>query len=83
MKPKQPKQPKQPSAGMTPAVRAAIAKGAKDAAIVDALKPKFPPLTARIVAEIPARMRKAAPKVRVVKKLPASAAAQQQWRSVA
>jgi hypothetical protein len=48
-------QPAQPSRGMTPAVRAAIAKGRKDAAILADLKPKFPPLTLRIVKEIRAK----------------------------
>ena len=54
MKPKK-QTPANPSAGMTPAVRLAIAKGQKDAAILATLKPKFPPLTLRIVKEIRAK----------------------------
>ena len=74
------KKPKQPSAGMTPAVRAAIAAKKTDAQIVAVLKPRFAPLTERIVREVRARVAaetKAATvkkaKVRVVDKLPAAA----------
>jgi len=63
---------------MTDAVRAAIAAKKTDAQIVDALKPKYPPLTARIVKEVRDRTKKV--KVRVVKKLPAPAAAPAQQR---
>jgi hypothetical protein len=48
-------QPATPSKGMTPGVRKLIAKGAKDDAILAVLKPKYPSLTLRIVAEIRAK----------------------------
>lgn len=79
-------QPANPSAGMTPAVRALIVKKQTDAAIVAALKPKFPPLTERIVKEVRARTTKkpaAAKKVHVVKKLPAPAAGKEAHRVAA
>jgi len=69
--------------GMTDAVRAAIAAKKSDKQIVAALKPRFAPLTERIVREVRARVAaetKAATvkkvKVRVVDRLPAPAAAQ-------
>jgi hypothetical protein len=64
--------------GMTDAVRRLVVARKSDAAIVDALKPKYPPLTARIVREVRDRTKKV--KVRVVKKLPAPAAAPAQQR---
>ena len=64
--------------GMTDAVRKLIVAKKSDAAIVEALKPKYPPLTARIVREVRGRTKKAT--VRVVKKLPAPAAADKKAR---
>ena len=82
MKPKKQK-PETPSAGMLPAIRRLLAAEKSDAAIIAALKPRYP-VTPGVLhyartgeRRLPKKAKAAAAKVRVVQKLPAPAAARQ------